>query len=78
LDFVMIHPYDSEEMITTGSYSKYFMYRYCGYDVNIPEKNDTETTKIINSKEVKEMPSYPYNGSIKVIDHRMIIKAGKQ
>ena len=78
LDFVMIHPYDSEEMIATGSYSKYFMYRYCGYDVNIPEKNDTETTKIINSKEVKEMPSYPDNGSIKVIDHRMIIKAGKQ
>lgn len=46
-----------------------FMKKWCGYSPNIIDGAD-----VMDNEEVKGMPSYPDQGSIKVIENRVVVK----
>ena len=58
------------------SYYRFINY-YLGYPMNIVDKNDAESTiakELSNKDEIKQMPCYPNEGSIKMVEGYLIIK----
>lgn len=61
----------------THVYSNYeFVQRYIGFDM--PKASNEEINRIVASEEYKNMPEYPYYGSVKAIDDIIVVKFGNQ
>lgn len=64
-------PYNTATIVNDYMWSR-FMYLWCGYQAKEVTGEDYES--YVGLDEVKKMPSYPADGSIKVIDQVVVVK----
>lgn len=70
LSYIKMYPYDAGLYEYINNYEwKTFMKRWCGYNPVIVDGSDLE-----NNDEVKQMACYPDDGSIKVVDNRVVVR----
>ena len=68
-DFPVINPYNTEFVNSYPVSSRAFMKYWCGYSPEFVNAKQYEKDDI-----VKSMPSYPDDGSIKIIDNVIVVK----
>lgn len=70
LDYIKLYPYDAGLYEYVNNYEwKTFMKRWCGYAPEIVDGTDLE-----NNEEVLSMSCYPDDGSIKVVNNRVVVR----
>ena len=71
---VIANDYETWDNIDGIWHSWNFYHRYLGIDLYLVDKD--EYLSIIDNPEVIDMPLYPSNGSVKIVDNVVVIKIG--
>ena len=69
LDYIRVIPYDNQFDYVNNYVWQVYMKRWCGYSPIVVDGSDLE-----NNDEVKQMTCYPDDGSIKVVDNRVVVR----
>ena len=73
LNIIDIEPYQNIDKYVNDYKWLRYMYYWCGYKPELADSKEFE-----NLQEVKMMPSYPDDGSIKIINNTIVVKLGSK
>lgn len=73
LDFIVYEPYTWDIQINSESWTGFMKY-YCGYEPKNMITDEEELEEIKEWPEVQDMPNYPDDGAIQIINGTIVIK----